>query len=239
MSKKTLIAQLERELAAVKEERLAAKRDPALHQARKKLKQFQKARLAGTHADLLAAADTREAAEFFLEELYGDHDLGQRDTDLERIIPTLQKVLTYQALRAITDAIVLDALSEKLDSAMARMLGEDFTEAQYIAAFRKTARADRDRQVELVDSLGEMLVELVGMPLVSMTLSIMGGPARVAGLGDLHAFLQRGFDSFGEMDEPGLFVDTIVARERMVIANIYDKKKNPFTLSSASGARSP
>ena len=50
MSKKALIAQLEAELATVKEERLAGKRDPALHLARKKLKQFQKARLSKTHS---------------------------------------------------------------------------------------------------------------------------------------------------------------------------------------------
>jgi hypothetical protein len=233
MSKKTLIAQLQRELAAVKEERLAGKRDPALHQARKRLKQFQKARLGSTHADLLAAGDTHDAAEFFLEELYGDHDLGQRDADLERIIPTLQKVLSYEALRAITDAIVLDALSERLDSAMARELGEEFTEARYLAAFRNTARADRERQVELVDNLGEMLVELVRMPLVGMTLTLMGGPAALAGLGDLHAFLQRGFDSFGQMEQPARFVATIVERERIVIENIYSKKRNPFKLSAS------
>ncbi|UUZ49674.1 hypothetical protein LP420_05475 [Massilia sp. B-10] len=58
------------------------------------------------------------------------------DVDLERIIPTLQKMLSYESLHTITEAIVLDALSERLDTAMARVLGTSFDDAKYVAAYR-------------------------------------------------------------------------------------------------------
>ena len=220
MNKQELVTRLGEQLLAVANERQAARREPALLAARVALKRYQGARLAETHADLLASPNTHDAAVFFLEELYGAHDLSQRDVDLERIIPTLQRMLSYETLHTITEAIVLDALSEQLDTAMARALGERFGEADYLAAYRATDRAQRVRQLELVRELGDSLCELVRIPLLSLTLSVMKGPARLAGLSDLHLFLDSGFATFKKMRKPALFVETIVGREQKVLANI-------------------
>jgi hypothetical protein len=229
MKKVNLAKRLEEQLHMVAAERQAAKRDPALLSARVALKRYQSTRLSATHADLLANPNTRDAAQFFLEELYGSHDLSQRDMDLERIIPTLQKMLSYESLHTITEAIVLDALSERLDTAMARVLGTGFTEGMYIAAYRTaTTREDRARQLDLVQQLGDSLCELVKIPLLSMTLSIMKGPAMLAGLGDLHKFLDRGFTTFRKMKKPAQFVETIVGRERQVMGKIFDGRSDPF-----------
>lgn len=229
MKKEILVQKLEQQLKLVAAERQAAKAEPALLAARTALKRYQSGRLGETHADLLANPNTHDAALFFLEELYGAHDLSQRDVDLERIIPTLQKMLSYESLHTITEAIVLDALSERLDSAMARVLGADFTEGMYVAAYRTaTTRADRERQLELVQELGNSLVELVKIPLLSVTLTIMRGPAKLAGLGKLHVFLERGFTTFKKMKKPGQFVETIVGRERQVMVNIFEGRKDPF-----------
>ncbi|MES2150175.1 MAG: hypothetical protein V4508_10310 [Pseudomonadota bacterium] len=228
MEKERLVEKLQRQLDLVAAERRAAQRAPQLQAARGALKRYQAARLARTHADLLARPDTGEAAAFFLEELYGAHDLSQRDIDLRRIIPTMQRVLSYESLHAITEAIVLDALSEKLDSAMARTLGEQFDDAGYGAAYRSaTGRAERERQLELVQQLGDALCVLVRVPLLSLTLSIMRTPARLAGLGQLQQFLERGFGSFKKMRQPAQFVATIVARERAVLARLYEADPAP------------
>jgi hypothetical protein len=88
MNKDELIATLEKQLHAVQQERLAARAEPALHEARAALKRYQGARPTATHADLLAAADSHDAAEFFLHELYDSDELGRRDVDLEPVIPT-------------------------------------------------------------------------------------------------------------------------------------------------------
>jgi hypothetical protein len=229
MKKDNLAKRLEQQLRMVAAERKDARRDPALLAARVALKRFQAARLRATHADLLANPNTHGAALFFLEELYGAHDLSQRDVDLERIIPTLQKMLSYESLNTITEAIVLDALSERLDTAMARVLGDEFTEAMYIAAYRTaTTREERAHQLDLVQQLGDSLCELVTIPLLAVTLTIMKGPARLAGLSDLHRFLEQGFGTFKKVNKPAQFVATIVGRERQVMANIYAGRKEPF-----------
>lgn len=234
MRKEDLVKTLEQQLRAVKAERQAAKRDPALLAARTALKQYQSARLAHSHADLLAAANTHHAALFFLEELYGSADLSQRDADLERIVPTMQRILPLHALQAITEAVVLDALSERLDTTMARALGARFAEREYIDAYRGvTSHADRDSQLNLVKALGDSLCELVRVPFLAATLGVMRGPARLAGLGDLQRFLERGFTTFKQMKRPGEFVATIVGRERSVLDNIYCGRPQPFELADA------
>ncbi len=231
MQKQDIIRKLEQQLRTVKAERQDSRRDAARHAARTALKQFQSVRLSRTHADLLAARDTGAAAQFFLEELYGARDLSQRDIDLERIIPTLQKILTVDALHAITEAIVLDALSERLDTAMALELGARFTDAQYAAAYRSaTSRAERERQIELVQQLGDALVKLVRIPFLCTMLKVMRKPAQLAGLGDLQRFLEQGFNTFKAMKAPRQFVSSIVRREREVMANIYAGKAKPFDL---------
>lgn len=222
MNKDELITTLEKQLHAVKQERLAARAEPALQEARAALKRYQGARLAATHADLLAAADSHDAAEFFLHELYDSKEPGQRDVDLERVIPTMRRALSYHSLHAITDAIMLDALSERLDSAMARALGPAFTDAAYAKAYREAGtRADRERQLRLIAALGRSLSELVKVPLVSVTLTAMRLPARLAGLGHLQQFLERGFDTFRKLDNPNAFVATIVKRERALMKSLY------------------
>lgn len=236
MNKELLARKLEAQLKLVASERQLARYEPGMLAARSALKRYQSARLRRTHGDLLANPDTAGAARFFLEELYGAHDLSQRDVDLGRIIPTLQKMLSTESLHTITEAIVLDALSERLDSAMARVLGVDFTEGMYIAAYRTaTTRQERSEQLALVQSLGDSLCELVKIPLLSMTLTIMKAPARVAGLGQLHQFLNEGFTTFKRMRKPARFVETIVDRERAVMDNIFAGRQEPFELAADYG----
>jgi hypothetical protein len=221
VNKADVIEMLEQQLRTVKAEREAAQCDPARLAARAALKQYQAARLAQTHADLLAAPDTRDAALFFLDELYGAENASARDVDLERIIPTLKRVLSLHPLQTITQAVMLDALSERLDTAMASALGPGFDARQYAAAYRTvTARSERERQLALVQSLGESLAELVHIPLLSATLTIMRTPARAAGLGQLQQFLEHGFRTFKRLKNPREFVATIVLRERAMLEKI-------------------
>jgi hypothetical protein len=226
-SKEDVIAMLEQQLRAVKAERQAPKHDPALLAARAALKQYQSARLERTHADLLAAPDTRDAALFFLNELYGANDASARDVDLERIIPTLKRVLPLHPLQTIAQAVMLDALSERLDTAMATRLvastdARQLTEQSYAAAYRcATTREERERQLMLVQSLGESLSELVRIPLLSTLLTIMRGPARAAGLDHLQQFLEHGFRTFKRLKDPAGFVAIIVQRERDLLEQIH------------------
>lgn len=202
--------------------RRIGKDDTAAMQTRTALKQFQAERMRYTHADLLATRDTEAAARFFLEDLYGTHDMTQRDADVERIVPTMERLLPETALQTIVEAIMLDALSEQLDAAMASRLGCTFDERTYAQAYREvSSRADRERQLALVHSVGTALCELVRMPLIGVTLKMMRAPARFAGLGELHEFLERGFNAFKAMRTPQAFVETTIAREARIMENLY------------------
>ncbi|CAN7455170.1 hypothetical protein LJR289_002998 [Pseudoduganella sp. LjRoot289] len=231
MTNEKTLSPLEQQLRVARLERQVAERDPALRSARLALKAFQAARLKRSHADLLDSPDTHHAVLFFLEELYGTHDLSQRDTDLERIAPTMQRVLPADALQTVTDAMQLDALAERLDTAMAKLLGPEFTEADYIVAYRAAMTpADRARQLDLVQALGDSLSQLVRIRMLNATLVLMRGPARMAGLGGLQQFLERGFSAFKRMQRPKDFVATICRRERAVMERIYQRHAAPFDL---------
>ena len=60
-------------------------------------------------------------------------------------------------------------------------------------------------------------------------LTMMRGPARVAGLGDLQAFLERGFSAFRRMDGAATFLATIHQRETALLDAIMAGASAPFT----------
>ncbi len=231
MNKVDLIRRMREQLANVIAQRQLAKHQASTLAARMALKRYQSARLARTHADLLANNNTHAAAEFFLDELYGARDLTQRDADIERIIPTLERLMPYHTLDTIANAITLDALSENMDAVMADQLGEHFSESDYIDAFRNlTTSHDRERQIEMVNALGTSLCHLVRIPFLATTLMMMRAPARMAKLGHLQSFLEQGFTTFKAMKQPQAFVQTIVQRELQISRNIYASKAKPFQL---------
>ena len=203
------------------------------------LKHWQSARLAATHADLLAEPRHREAARFFLDDLYGAKDFSQRDAELGHVIPVLVRTLPESALATLADAVELDALSERLDEAMARLLREDdeagIDEAAYARAYRACApMADREHQLDLVLAIGRSLDRLVRMPLLGALLSAMAGPARLAGVPTMHDFLLRGFRAFKGIGGASAFLARIDARERDLLHALYAGQDTGWTIGPAA-----
>ncbi|MFM1990605.1 MAG: hypothetical protein RJA99_3562 [Pseudomonadota bacterium] len=200
------------------------------------LRAWQAERLAFTHADLLASPRYGAATRFFLDELYGAKDFSQRDAELARVIPTLTRFLPGAALETIADAVELDALSERLDLAMARRLAADpaivgrpIDDEAYARAFRDAgARTDRERQVELVEHVGRALDRLVRHPLLGGLLGAMEGPARLAGLSAMHEFLASGFRAFRAMRGADGFLKTVVDRETALMRRIWADDPDPI-----------
>ncbi len=230
------IRRLREHLAAVRELRAAARALPALARDRRVLREWQAARLARTHRDLLDSPRYGAAAAFFLSDLYGTKDFAARDEGIARILPMLARVLPATALDAIALAVELDALSERLDLAVVRHLRSRqpdgalvITEASYADAFRATAgRNERDRQIALVVRIGSELDRLARKRLVAGAIAMMEAPARAAGLEALHDFLARGFRTFRGMRGADEFLVTIAARETRIIARLYDGTPQPF-----------
>ena len=194
------------------------------------LRQWQSLRLSRTYSDLLSSPRFGDAARFLQDDLFGPKDFARRDAEIERIVPTLARMLPVGALQVIVRAAELDALSESLDAALAARLGTtEITEERYTVAYREVgARGDRERQIALIGEIGMMLNRLVRLPLLGTVLKMMHGPALVAGLGGLHDFLQRGFDAFKKMGDATLFIDTITTREKELLERLYSDDESPF-----------
>ncbi|HPE00651.1 MAG TPA: hypothetical protein PK326_01760 [Burkholderiaceae bacterium] len=217
-----LQARLADGLDRVMELRRALAGDPQLAQHWLALKHWQSQRLARTYPDLLASERYHDAAQFFLEEIYGAKDFEQRDAETRRVVPKLARMLPESAVETLVAAVELDELSETLDSQMAGRLGLSITAESYARAFRQVGtRAQRDAQVAAVEGIGRTLDKLSRVPLLRATLHLMRGPAAAMGLAHLHGFLEGGFDAFAKMKGAREFLATIARRESALIARIY------------------
>ncbi|HET7772342.1 MAG TPA: hypothetical protein VFK82_00800 [Burkholderiaceae bacterium] len=203
------------ELAALQQLRVA---EGELAASLMQLQSWQRARLARTYADQLAEPATEPAGRFFLEQLYCPADqAAQRDADVQRIVPTLAKLLPEVALQAIGDAVSLDLLSADLDVALTRTLERarlPLDDTSYARAYATLGRpADRQRQIDLTRRCGELLAQAVKLPLIMPTVKMMELPARAAGLQRLHTFLVQGLVAFKALPSPQAFLDVIESRE--------------------------
>jgi len=200
--------------------------DPAELQARARLKSWQAARLAITHAQLLRSPRWEPAARFFLEELYAPRDPGTRDRDVARVLPKMERWLPRAALHTLVQALRMDVLSESLDADMALRLRarglvqieDDLDEGAYAQAYRDCGRLpERREQLELVERLGRSLDHLTRTPMIAASLKMMKKPAELAGLSELHAFLNRGFLAFAHMKGADEFLQRIVQEETQLM----------------------
>lgn len=197
------------------------------------VKAFQSSRFAGTYADLLGGGPYRDAARFFLEELYSDKDYADRDTQFGRIAGALQTLFPKQVVATAVSLAQLHLLTEEMDHEMAlSWSGAGAAEALprsawYISAWRAVGRrAERDRQLQVVQEIGRELARLTRMPGLRLMLRMMRKPARAAGLGSLQEFLESGFDTFAGMSRQPNGVETFLSvvdeRESALIHLLFD-----------------
>jgi hypothetical protein len=145
----------------------------------------------------------------------------------------MTSMLPVSGLRTLLLAVEVDALSERFDAAMVQVLGDrldapTLSEAAYAEAYRVVGdRAGRETQIRLIGETGEALEALARKSFVRAALKMMHGPAHLAGLGELHAFLERGFEAFRSMRDAGEFIEAIVDRERAVAAAMFSGKVLP------------
>jgi hypothetical protein len=232
--KAAIVDAIRADLARVRGIRAAARR---AGDDRLTLRAWQAGRLAGTYADLLADSRHAPAARFFLEDLYGPKDFSERDAEMARILPTMTRMLPISAVRTFGLAISLDCLSEELDAALVAALRATLPAgapmmidvAGYTAAFRASStRVDRERQIALAGKIGVALDTLSRKPLIAKAVEMMRGPAHAAGLGDLHDFLERGFQAFRHMRGADEFLAIIDRRERRILDRVLDSDPDPF-----------
>jgi hypothetical protein len=191
---------------------------------RRLLAEYQARRLAESYADLAAQPRYRAAVEFFLKDLYGPVDYGQRDADIERVFPVMSRVLSGPALESITAALELRTISEELDARMVDILGRDLgvrdalDTQSYEEAFRRCDdRPARLRQIELIEQIGRALDQVVHHPVTYATVMAARVPARLAGFGELQDFIERGLRAFRQMRGAQEFIAIVGERERRML----------------------
>jgi hypothetical protein len=222
-----LVRQLER-ARALHGERAAS---PGLAAALDRLAAWQSQRLNATYADLARERRYARAVAFFQTDLYGPGDFSRRDADLARIVPLMVSVLPDGVIATVSGAMELSTLSRELDRALleALPLRAPLSVAAYCDAYRALAnREARERQIALIVAVGRALDRYVGKPLVRSALATMRQPARLAGLGALQEFLERGFAAFRHMKGAAEFLATVQTRETALMNAIFAGDRAPF-----------
>jgi hypothetical protein len=210
-------------LAAVAHEREERAGVPLLAEKVGAIKRYQQQRFARTYEDLLGAPRYGAAAHFFLDELYGPDDYRRRDAQFARVVPMLDRLFPQQIVETVSRLAELHALSERLDTRMGSALGAPSVDAAaYIGAWRATGEPhSRERQIELMLTIGRSLDRLVRNPVIRQSLRVMRGPASAAGLGELQEFLESGLGAFRAMKGAADFLGTIEARERSLAVAMF------------------
>ena len=211
-------------LEAVAAERARRAADAALAARVRQVKAYQHARFQQTYADLLAQPAMRDAARFFLDELYGPKDFTERDAQFARVVPTLVRLFSTEIAQTIEALGRLHALSERLDTEMAQKLKFlPLDAAGYAQAWRDVGQVPaREQQIGLMLQVGTALHRLVQQPLLRASLKLMRGPAAKAGLGQLQTFLETGFAAFKGLPDAQAFLRTIAERERAIASQLFE-----------------
>lgn len=188
-----------------------------------RVKRWQHQRLAATYQDLSASPRYGLATAFFLNELYGENESAIRDRDLIRMYPTMKRLLPQFAFDTVSNALELDVLSEEFDQALARELaGKPITALSYSVAFRNAGKkAERLRQVALMQAVGQGLDVVVKKPFIYTTLKMLRRPSKMAGLAEMQRFLEAGFTAFRHMKGAEEFLSVIAARETALIELVF------------------
>lgn len=199
------------------------------------LRQWQADRLAKTYADLLDHQQYGPACRFFLSDIYAPRDFSQRDYDIERVHTLLARFLPSYAYRHLTDSIEMNRLTYALDNALLDVLikemgvTDQLTPEQYVKAYRQCDNyAERLRQIEITVQIIREVGDAARYLVVGVALSVSRKPATAAGWGELHGFLERGYNAFRRIKKIDVFADTIGQREKTLLDRIYAGEEHPF-----------
>jgi hypothetical protein len=207
---------------------------PASRTRLAELQRWQSQRLLRSHADLRASPRYNAAVEFFFNELYGGSDPRARDRDLQRVHRVMERLLPTEALRALMLAIELEILSQELDAAVVKGLPDGpITVESYAEGYRSAGRRrDRERQIELLGTIGSFLDGVVKKPVIRTLVHFARRPAHAAGFGAMQEFLERGLDAFEAMHGADEFLSILRDREWRAMVRVFEGTADPFEFAA-------
>ena len=194
------------------------------------LQGLQQQRMARDYKDLLAQDEYAPAIVFFLNELYGGLGFIERNDDLNKVYSIMTRMLPDSMLDALATAMAFQALSIRLDMDLTSHLVENGTNfdtinlAQYARANKQlNTEAIKRSQIASVIHLGKSLQHEVSRPFALRLLKLMRLPAKAAGFGKLHDFLETGLAAFLKMPDISRFLEILEQRETKFLAWMFEK----------------
>ena len=145
----------------------------------------------------------------------------------DRVGVRFQQIQKYECGANRLSAARLWELAEALETLAPRRRKLD--DALYGEAYRRVGEGpQRERQIALIGRVGRGFGKALQMPGVAALLAFSRGPARLAGLGELQGFLERGYAAFESLDDAAAFVDEIERDEREVSRRLFAGDDAPF-----------
>ncbi len=191
------------------------------------LRKWQCSRLLYSYDALYQQKKYRAAMDFFTDELYGPNDFTERDEDIKKVLPLMEKVLSKETLSTFELALKLNTLSYQLDFELLKNLGDitDISNEQYAQAYLSCNNQEqRQLQLELIGVLAKSLETIAHKKSIMLVLKFSRKPAKLAGLGELQAILERGADAFRKIKKIDSFIQPIIQGETEIMQNLFSGK---------------
>lgn len=190
------------------------------------LQAFQSQRLRRDLADLAEEPQYQQIGKFFFEEMYGVRDFSARDEQAQRAHWFVHGVpgVTAHDVESVLNLLELTAMLDEQIADLLIGLGAplDFDEPIYEQAYRLADRyAERVRQIDLVIIALGNVHRLGRKKLLGLALHSTHGLANALGLGEIHRFLQLGYQAIQPVRDISRFLKTIEQREKERLDRIY------------------
>ncbi len=188
------------------------------------LRKWQCARLLFSYDELYQQKKYRSAMDFFTDELYGPNDFTKRDEGIKKVLPLMEKVLSKQTIATFELALQLNTLSYQLDFDLVRELGDisDISSEQYAQAYQNCNNLEqRQLQLELIELLGGSLAGIARKTSVMLVLKLSRKPAKLAGLEELQAILEKGANAFRKIKTIDEFINPILQGETVIMQSLF------------------
>ncbi|PIP80204.1 MAG: hypothetical protein COW84_06630 [Gammaproteobacteria bacterium CG22_combo_CG10-13_8_21_14_all_40_8] len=164
------------------------------------------------------------AMDFFTQELYGPTDFSERDKEIEKVLPMMQKVLSKDTLDIFELALRLNYLSLSLDVEMAKRLPQKstLTTEVYADIYKACDNPElRQQQLDYIELIAYELAKIAQRKSIMLMLKLSRKPAKLAGLGELQRILENGAEAFKSIGKVNEFIDPILLGERKIMLQLF------------------
>lgn len=202
--------------------------DPVFLRVYERFVQLQLAYFLPQYDDLRGRPGFDAAIDFVVTDLTGT-GTAKRDHDLERVAGVMSRSLPTRALEALVIAMRLNTRILAINVDIAALLadklraGAGISERDYCLASRQaTSFAEFKSLIAMSREAGRALDRFAHLPFVRGISRSMRMPARLAGFGDLQAFLEKGLDTFLGVADVEEFLDLMEARITAVFRRVLE-----------------